>query len=117
MWICPSYSIADSDYPTPPMPLSTLVAYGLSAKLSLKRVSESTRTVDINLFKDGMGEGSGKMFNPFDFGVQVGAGVEFSRIMIVVGTQYGLRKLFATDDSDASKVKNISFYASVGYRF
>ena len=69
-------------------------------------------TAEPNLFRKYKGEKSA--FYPFDFGAQVGAGIEVNRIMFGIGTQYGLAKLVRDDDDNP---KNISFYLSVGYRF
>ena len=87
-------------------------AYGLSGKVTAKDGSGDKTTSGINLFKEK--DGNESFLYPFDFGVQIGAGVEVSRIMFGVGTQYGLTKVVR---DDKEKVKNISFYASVGYRF
>ena len=92
------------------------LAYGLSAKESL---AENIIGVDLqtkaNLFKTGRTGSGDPVYKPFDYGVQVGAGVEMNKIMLGVGTQYGLTKVYK--DSDNGNRKNISFYASVGYRF
>lgn len=86
-------------------------AYGLSAVRSMKEESGETMSGP-NLFK---GQGGDKSaLYPFEIGAQVGAGVEVSRVMFGIGTQYGLTKLFREYEGNP---KNISFYASVGYRF
>lgn len=87
------------------------VAYGLSGKVTTKDESGDSTTLGINLFRK---QKKMSPLYPVDFGVQVGAGVEVSRIMFGIGTQYGLAKLAKEDKDNA---KNISFYASVGYRF
>ncbi|MBR8703863.1 hypothetical protein IX332_001024 [Porphyromonas levii] len=57
----------------------------------------------------------------FDWGLQVGAGVEYSRIMLTVGTQVGLYDI--TPDIDILGIKagtknnNTSFFVTLGYRF
>lgn len=89
------------------------VAYGLSGKVTAKAAESSEKkTLEENVFKGSNGEKSG--FYPFDFGAQVGAGVEVNRIMFGIGTQYGLAKLVRDDERNP---KNISFYVSLGYRF
>lgn len=92
------------------------MAYGLSAKRTtdVDVIGDITIKRDANLFKTGVNGKGDSLYKPFDFGVQVGAGVEVSRMMFGVGTQYGLTSIYRDKDS---KVKNISFYASVGYRF
>lgn len=88
------------------------IAYGLSGKYTVETKKGDKKTDEGNLFK-GSGDEKSKL-HPFDFGAQVGVGVEMNRIMLGVGTQYGLAKLFRDSGRSA---KNISFYASVGYRF
>lgn len=92
------------------------LAYGLSAKESH---SENIFGIELkpnsNLFKTGRGGSGDPIFKSFDYGVQVGAGVEMNKVMIGVGTQYGLTSIYKNDKD--GKNKNISFYASVGYRF
>lgn len=84
--------------------------------------------------------GTGKRF---DFGLQFGAGVEFQRIILMLGTQIGLADLSNSinmreatgglldglptdfipgfddllDQTLDDKNRNISFYLTVGYRF
>lgn len=88
------------------------LAYGLSGKMTAEADGEK-ETAEPNLFRKYKGEKSA--FYPFDFGAQVGAGIEVNRIMFGIGTQYGLTKLGREDKED--NAKNISFYLSVGYRF
>lgn len=88
------------------------IAYGLSGQKIIEFAPGDKETAEENLFREYKGHKS-KLY-PFDFGAQVGVGVEMSRIMLGVGTQYGLAKLFRDRDQNR---KNISFYASVGYRF
>ncbi|MDO4790301.1 MAG: porin family protein [Porphyromonas sp.] len=87
-------------------------AYGLSGKKIVEFKSGEKETAKENLFREY--EGKESKLHPFDFGAQVGAGIDVSRIMFGVGTQYGITKLFRDKDRN---LKNISFYASVGYRF
>lgn len=54
------------------------------------------------------------LYNPFDWGFQVGAGLEISRFMVGVNVQYGLMDLSKHLDKSQS---NTSFAATVGYRF
>lgn len=81
-----------------------------------------------NVFKsddDGI-IGSALKANRFDAGLQVGAGLEFSRFLIGAGYQMGLTNVFGDNDKkaveanleDSSKGnRNNSFFVSVGYRF
>lgn len=58
-------------------------------------------------------------FNRLDWGAQVGAGVEYNRFQVGVGTQFGIGDIrnskIKTDDSKA--VRNSNFFVTVGYRF
>lgn len=85
------------------------LAYGLSGKITV-----GGKTDEQNFFSKNRHEAFG--FYPFDFGAQVGAGIEINRIMFGIGTQYGLTKL-VRDEIENDQLKNISFYLSVGYRF
>lgn len=64
------------------------------------------------------GSSSGKTFGSdgfdrFDFGLGVGVGAEFGRIMVGLDGQWGLTKL--ADYKDAPK--NLNFSVTVGYKF
>lgn len=87
--------------------LGPYLAYGLNAKFDDGK----------NLFvkQEGMDE---SMFNPFEMGAQIGAGVEINRFLVGINTQLGLTKLQQgklVKDQKASK--NSSFFVSLGYRF
>lgn len=51
---------------------------------------------------------------PFDAGLQVGAGLEFSRVQVGVGTQLGLVNMTRKENSSQT---NSTFFVSLGYRF
>ena len=55
-----------------------------------------------------------KGLKAFDWGVQVGAGVEYNRFLIGVGTQFGIQNI---SNKDKEIKTNTSFFATVGYRF
>ena len=78
-----------------------------------------------DVFKD-------NVMDKLDYGLQIGAGLEFSRILISAGYQLGLKGLANKDQTlaeDANQIsqliqksigdgtKNSSFYVSLGYRF
>ncbi len=102
------------------------VAFGINGKTKLAKPDKEKSISDIDLFKD-------KVYNRFDWGMQVGAGVEFNRFMVGVGYQLGLQDLSkgvnmtsseafkkAEDwfrSSFASKTNNTNFFVTVGYRF
>lgn len=94
------------------------LAYGLNAKATFEGKSPEgkvTAEPDQNLFKPLVpGEDNG-MFKRFDYGIQVGAGLEYNRIMCGVSTQFGLAPV-ANDDKDITS-KNVSFALTLGYRF
>ena len=62
-----------------------------------------------NLFAE-----DGGIYKPFDWGFQLGAGVEFNRFLVGVGTQFGLGNISRFDNVS---VKNSDFFVTVGYRF
>ena len=79
----------------------------------------------LDVFKD-------NIMDKLDYGLQLGAGVEFSRFLVSAGYQLGLKGLASKDKTVAENVdvigneiksaigdgtKNSSFYVSVGYRF
>ncbi len=98
------------------------LAYGVGGKNKSGNQSDST-----NPFKKTKIAGKEiSAFNPFDWGLQVGAGVEYNRVMLGIGTQIGLYDITTNYDYDLPLVgkgtvgdvnKNTSFFVSVGYRF
>ncbi|MDO4695536.1 porin family protein [Porphyromonas sp.] len=93
------------------------LAYGISTNQKISGKIEGFIEIDRkpkgNLFKEG-GKDNKAVYNPFDMGVQIGAGIEISRFMVGVGTQYGLLNI---EKEGKGSSKNISFFGSVGYRF
>lgn len=73
-----------------------------------KTDSKSIKVFD----KDGNGNA---LYNRFDWGFQVGAGVEYSRILLGVGYQIGLYDVTAV--SKDNKNYNNNFFVTLGYRF
>lgn len=59
-------------------------------------------------------KGDNSVYKPFDAGIQVGAGVEYRRVQLGVGTQFGLVNMARTDNIN---VKNQTFFVTLGYRF
>lgn len=64
--------------------------------------------------------------NPFDWGLQVGAGLEYQRVMLSVGAQFGMydvSKNYTVDIPVVGKKefgdtnKNSAFFVTAGYRF
>ncbi|MBR8763668.1 hypothetical protein IX335_000883 [Porphyromonas levii] len=59
--------------------------------------------------------------NAFDWGLQVGAGVEYSRVMLTVGTQVGFYDITPNIEilgfKAGTKNNNTSFFVTLGYRF
>ncbi len=53
-------------------------------------------------------------FKRFDYGLTAGAGVEFGKIAVVAGYEYGLANI---NDSNGRKIKNRNPYLTVGYSF
>ena len=70
--------------------------------------STNTDRSETNLF------GDNGIYKPFDWGIQLGAGVEFHRVLVGVGTQFGLGNI---SKSDNVKINNSDFFVTVGYRF
>lgn len=95
------------------------IAYGVGGT-----AKSSGKTETYNPFKKTtiLGKEIGGL-RAFDWGLQVGAGVEYSRIMLTVGTQVGLYDI--TPDIDihllgvkaGTKNNNTSFFVTLGYRF
>lgn len=90
------------------------IAYGIGGNLKLGSLK-----IEENPFKKVDGE---SFLNAFDWGLQVGAGVEYNRMMLTVGTQVGMYditpKVNGVEDIFGEKTnKNTSFFVTVGYRF
>lgn len=67
------------------------------------------KTGDVNMYgKDGF-------FNPFDVKVGLGAGVNFSNILLKVGYDWGLLNAWKEYDGIQVKGVNNQFYVTVGY--
>lgn len=86
------------------------VAYGVGGKSKLKvsSGSSSTESEGVNVF------GENKMLKPFDAGLGLGVGAEFSRFLVDVGWDMGLVNI---SNSSSGNVKNQNAYLSVGYKF
>lgn len=61
------------------------------------------------------------VYNRLDWGAQVGAGVEYNRFQVGVGTQFGIGDIRSQKVKDAMKggdaLRNSNFFVTVGYRF
>lgn len=113
------------------------VAFGIG---SSTRFNTGNKTVDnaIGNLNELLGKNQNfdvfknNLMDKFDWGLQFGGGLEFSRVIVGAGYQLGLKNLSKTDNTiqeniDAiqkgitealkSGTKNSSFYVSVGYRF
>lgn len=92
------------------------LAYGVGGS---QRAGDAKDT--INPFKKTtIGGKEVSMFNAFDWGLQFGAGVEYKRIMLTLGTQVGLYDITPIElfgQSVGTKNANTSFFVTAGYRF
>ena len=80
-----------------------------------------------NPFKETtVGNLSIRAYNPFDWGLQVGAGLEYQRVMLSVGAQFGMYDVTHNYTVDIPVVgkktfgdtnKNSAFFVTAGYRF
>lgn len=113
------------------------VAFGIGSSTSLstgdKAVDNSVAEVTKNLEKSGNFDlFKDIIMDKFDWGLQFGGGLEFSRVMLTIGYQLGLKDLSKTAKSPQevkdiieegirkslkSGTKNSSFFVSIGYRF
>lgn len=88
------------------------MGFGVNSSASSEVTSGDKEIVDSssskNLFKGDKG------LKSFDAGIQVGAGVEYRRVQLGVGTQFGLVDM---DRSDNFSLKNQTFFVTLGYRF
>jgi len=82
------------------------LAYGIGGKTKFEY---GNKTEKENTFGD---DG----FKRFDFGLGLGAGVEFGNINVGLGYDFGLVNI-ADDDDDDISVKNGNAYLTVGYKF
>ena len=86
------------------------VAYGVRGRMSINVDSDDFGfgiTPNENLF----GSGDDKL-NPFDFGVGLGVGFEFGRIITGIGVDMGLLSVFPGDTA-----RNMNASLTLGYRF
>ena len=101
-------------------------AYGIGGKYKATLFGIS-KDEEINTFKKhDFGVKEYSFANAFDMGLQIGAGVEMSRVLLTVGAQYGITNVFGDDSKESMKKnlkdsekgsRNVGFYATVGYRF
>jgi len=83
------------------------IAYGIGGKLKYEaKQSGVTGSVDTDFFGD-------DRFKRFDFGLGLGAGVEFGKIGVGLGCDFGLVSLARGD----AKVRTMNAYLTVGYKF
>jgi len=84
------------------------VAYGVGGKITAKvNVAGAEGKESESIFGDGK-------FKRFDFGLGLGAGVEFGKIGVGLGYDFGLVNIL---DANGASVKNGNAYLSVGYKF
>jgi hypothetical protein len=104
------------------------VSYGVGGKLAFDTALGSGESnSDFNPFSETVKLGGTEFgLNRFDWGAQVGAGVEWNRLQLGVGTQFGLmdiRKSQNDENSEANAttnedaLRNNTFFVMVGYRF
>lgn len=53
-------------------------------------------------------------YNRFDWGAQLGAGIEYRNVLLGVGTQFGIGNLSKVKDVT---IRNSDFFVTLGYRF
>lgn len=93
-------------------------AYGVGGSSKIGDAKNSTNPFKVTK----IGKSELKAYNAFDWGLQVGAGVEFSRVMLGVGTQFGLYDITHNLEVPilggiGKKNNNNSFFVTLGYRF
>ncbi|MDR1808892.1 MAG: PorT family protein [Prevotella sp.] len=88
------------------------LAYGLSAKLKGEDDGDSA---EIDLYKKRDEFGGEPLLKKFDYGLGIGAGIEFGQIAVGLSYELGLANLNATK-ADGS-ISNQNAYLSVGYKF
>lgn len=95
------------------------LAYGVNSSMRVKADGKIVNTDSgekvTNVFKK---DKDGKsLLNPFDAGIQVGAGVEYKRVQLGVGYQHGLVNINKNFIGEKLKMNNASFFVTLGYRF
>lgn len=92
------------------------VAFGIGGKYKIEETDEPEAKVDI--FGD---EKDGKYgAKRFDFGLGIGAGLEFGKIMVNLDAMFGLTKVadyYTWENEEKKSLKNMSIALSVGYKF
>ena len=94
------------------------LAYGIGGSAKVGENKDKT-----NPFKETTIAGKSiRAYNPFDWGLQVGAGLEYQRVMLSVGAQFGMYDV--THNNDLPIIgevgptnKNSAFFVTAGYRF
>ena len=117
--------------------LGPYVAFGIGSSTKIttgnKTVDDAVDSVNKILTQNqGFDAFKSKLMDKIDYGLQFGAGIEFSRILISAGYQLGLKNVIHTEASLSENAdiigaamksalkdgtKNSSFYVTVGYRF
>lgn len=94
------------------------LAYGIGGSAKVGENKDKT-----NPFKETTIAGKSiRAYNPFDWGLQVGAGLEYQRVMLSVGAQFGMYdvthnyKLPVVGEVGGTN-KNSAFFVTAGYRF
>lgn len=98
------------------------LAYGIGGSAKVGDNKDKT-----NPFKETTITGKSlRAYNPFDWGLQVGAGLEYQRVMLSVGAQFGMYDVTHNYTVDIPVVgkktfgdtnKNSAFFVTAGYRF
>lgn len=86
------------------------VAYGIAGKAKVKGTlgDSSAESRSVNVF------GDKALLKPFDAGLGLGVGAEFSRFLVDIGWDMGLVNISKADNGN---IKNQNAYLSVGYKF
>lgn len=102
------------------------LGFGINGTDKVTKGTETKSSSDIDLFKD-------KVYNRFDWGLHIGAGVEFNHFMLGLGYQLGIQDISKgvnmtsgelsqkiedwARSTFAEKTNNSNFFVTVGYRF
>lgn len=88
------------------------VAYGIGGKVKMDRANNLEVEGGFSDFDGYLSEKD--KFKKFDFGIGLGIGMEFNKIALGIGYDFGLANIA---DNSNSKLRNMNAYFTVGYKF
>jgi hypothetical protein len=88
------------------------LAYGLSAKMK-----NNSGSGELDLYDKNDGVGGKARAKRFDYGLGIGADIQFGKIVVGLAYELGLANLNNISSNSDDAIRNVNSFLSVGYKF